>query len=134
MTKTRTSKERIENFIAALVSGKKVLDVGCVDHYAKRETQPTWLHRHLRDSASSIVGLDILEDEVRQLAGKGYRVVCADALTVDLADRFDVIVAGELIEHVDNPGGLIANLARHLKPDGMLVITTPNPFYVLHFI
>ena len=131
---TRTSKERIENFIAALVSGKKVLDVGCVDHMAKRETQSTWLHRHLADRASSILGLDILEDEVRQLAAKGYRVVCGDALTVDLSDQFDVIVAGELIEHVDNPGGFVANMARHLKPDGMFVITTPNPFYAYHFI
>lgn len=134
MIKTRTSKEPIERFIARLVAGKKVLDVGCVDHSAEREAQHTWLHRHLADSASSIIGLDLLEDEVRQLAGKGYRVVCGDAVTVDLSDQFDVIVAGELIEHVDNPGGFVANMARHLKPDGMFVITTPNPFYALHFI
>jgi 2-polyprenyl-3-methyl-5-hydroxy-6-metoxy-1,4-benzoquinol methylase len=134
MLKPRSTNERIEDYIAALVSGKKVLDVGCVDHVAQKETETTWLHRHLAESASSIVGLDILQDDVCQLAAKGYRMVCGDAMTVDLRDHFDVIVAGELIEHVDNPGQFIANMRRHLRHDGMLVLTTPNPFYALHFL
>ena len=134
MLKPRTSTERIEDHIAALVRGKKVLDVGCVDHVAQKEMEATWLHRRLVESASSIIGLDILQDEIRQLAAKGYRVVCGDAMTVDLRDQFDVIVAGELIEHVDNPGQFVANMRRHLRHDGMLVLTTPNPFYALHFL
>lgn len=134
MLKPRASNQRIEDYIAALVRGKKVLDVGCVDHTAQKEMGAAWLHSMLAKSASSILGLDILEDDVRQLAAKGYSVVCGDAMTVDLSDEFDAIVAGELIEHLDNPGQFIANMRRHLNPDGILILTTPNPFYALHFV
>lgn len=134
MIKLSTSNQGIEDFIATLVRRKKVLDVGCVDHTAQTEMKETWLHRRVAESASSVLGIDILEDDVRQLAAKGYRVVCGDAMTVDLRDQFDVIIAGELIEHVDNPGQFVANMRRHLTHDGTLVLTTPNPFYALHFL
>lgn len=132
--RTQTSKQRIEDYIAGLVGQKKVLDVGCVDHNAAKETEAAWLHRRLAESAASILGLDILQDDVQKLAAKGYRVTCGDATTVDLCEQFDAIVAGELIEHVDNPGQFVANMRRHLRPDGVLVLTTPNPFYALHFV
>lgn len=43
---------------------------------------------------------------------------------------FDVIVASEIIEHVENPSSLLRSCAASLKPDGLLVVTTPNVGYV----
>src|SRR5690606_33144810 len=38
------------------------------------------------------------------------------------------IVAGEVIEHLEDPGHFLRNLLAHIEPDGVLALTTPNPF------
>lgn len=59
-------------------------------------------------------------------------MMCADGMTVSLAQTFDVVVLGETIEHVVNPGALLANMRRHLNKDGRLVLTTPHPFFFMN--
>ena len=132
--KVRRLTMTVQEFLARLVEGKTVLDVGCADHSALMETAGSWLHKHLARSARSILGLDILESEVGELRRRGYDVVSGDATTICLDRRFDFVVAGEIIEHVDAPGAFVANMARHLNQDGRLVLTTPNPFFALHFL
>jgi SAM-dependent methyltransferase len=118
--------------MADLVRGKTVLDVGCVDHSARLESSDRWMHKHLVRAAASVIGLDILESEAAKLRERGYNVVAGDASTVDLGQTFDLVVAGEIIEHIDNPGAFLRNMARHLNSAGRLVLTTPNPFFVMH--
>lgn len=48
--------------------------------------------------------------------------------------RYEVIVLGEVLEHIDNPGLALANLKRLLKPSGKLIITVPNAFFISGFI
>ena len=111
------------------VDGKRVLGVGCVDHDLDKEGGGDWLHRLIRQRAAHLVGLDMEESAVRELNELGYRIVCGNAESTDLGETFDVVVAGELIEHVDNPGSFLRNMRRHLIPGGELIMTTPNPFY-----
>jgi 2-polyprenyl-3-methyl-5-hydroxy-6-metoxy-1,4-benzoquinol methylase len=40
--------------------------------------------------------------------------------------KYDLILAVEIIEHLENPFHFIANLKRNLKSDGVIIITTPN--------
>jgi 2-polyprenyl-3-methyl-5-hydroxy-6-metoxy-1,4-benzoquinol methylase len=127
------SSGTVQAFLSELVTGKKVLDVGCVAHSAEREGDDAWLHKHLCRTAAHVTGVDIVEEGVLELNRRGYYVVCGDAAAIDLGQRFDVAVAGEIIEHVDNPGVLVRNLRKHLTDDGLLVLTTPNIFFALHF-
>jgi 2-polyprenyl-3-methyl-5-hydroxy-6-metoxy-1,4-benzoquinol methylase len=124
----------VQEFLARLVEGKTVLDVGCADHSVSREASDSWLHKHLARSARFILGVDILESEAAELRRRGYNVISGDATTIALDRRFDVVVAGEIIEHVGAPAALVASLARHLNQEGRLALTTPHAFFALHFL
>lgn len=117
-----------EPVIKEVCKDKKVLDIGCVDHAAQKEKGSHWLHKQIKSVASSVVGVDILEEDVRELNQKGYNIIVGDALTIDIQEQFDVVVAGEFIEHVSDHGVFLKNMRKHLKGGGKLVITTPNMF------
>ena len=88
------------------------------------------------------VGLDLEEVEVKMLRDKGYNVIHGDATSTDIGRQFNAIVAGEIIEHIDNLGLFLKNMRKHLTSDGFLVISTPNVFspfifwnpYLVHLI
>jgi SAM-dependent methyltransferase len=124
----------VRDFISAYVKGKTVLDVGCIDHSASHSGEDTWLHKHIVASANSTVGLDVLESDAAKLRDAGYDIVCGDACTASLGRTFDVIVAGEIIEHIDSTSAFLTNMSRHLNEDGRLVLTTPNTFFLLHML
>ncbi len=115
--------------------GKKVLHLGYVQHspkYKKQIEDGTWLHAHISKVAKEAVGLDILEDAVddlqRNYGYKGYVGNVERLQEVDLKETFDVIVAGELIEHLENPGLFLEGVKNFLREDSILIITTPNAF------
>lgn len=112
--------------ISDLCRGKQVLDVGCVDHDLRNRQKSLWLHKVLRDCSAGVTGLDYDTESVARLNREGYTAVCADATKFDLGRTFDIVVAGELIEHLANPAGFLACAKKHLVTDGLLVLTTPN--------
>jgi SAM-dependent methyltransferase len=65
---------------------------------------------------------------MRQL---GFNVVCDDAENpqhLNGAGPFEVIVAGDIIEHLNNPGAMLAAMKSRLSRDGVFIISTPNAF------
>jgi len=123
MEKTRLI-DRIE-LIQRYCKGKKVLDVGCVGHTVP-PGHPLWLHKRIAEVAGHVLGIDIEAEKVKELRKQGYNVIVADALNRDLGEKFDVIVAGQIIEHLDNPGIFLENMKKHLLDNGILIITTDN--------
>ena len=120
--------------ILPLVKDKTVLDIGCVDHDVSQKTiEPNWLHQMICNEAQEVVGFDIEEASVKELQKQGYSVICGNIETTSLNRQFDVAVAGEIIEHIQNPGKALKNIRKHLKPEGILILTTPNPFYIGQF-
>jgi 2-polyprenyl-3-methyl-5-hydroxy-6-metoxy-1,4-benzoquinol methylase len=116
-------------YLCGLVAGKSVLDIGVVEHTLRAAEHSQWLHAHLRRHAAECIGVDILETEVKYLNERGYNVIVADVARAPLARTFDVIIAGEVLEHLDAPGMFMENCAAMLKPGGRLAITAPNPWY-----
>ena len=103
-----------EDVMLAAAAGQDVLDIGCVAADGLMR-----LHREIRSIARSCVGLD-------QAAGEG--VIVADAQAFAIERLFDVVIAGEVIEHLGNVHGFIRSVAAHLKPGGRLIVTTPNAY------
>jgi len=116
------------NEIVKWVSGPEVLDVGCTGH-AESPTAPSWLHGKLRKQFGNVTGIDTSTKNVEELQRLGFadiHVQSAEAICFD--KRFNTIVAGELIEHLSNPGNFLESARNHLARNGRLVITTPYPF------
>jgi 2-polyprenyl-3-methyl-5-hydroxy-6-metoxy-1,4-benzoquinol methylase len=117
--------------IVEWVKGPRVLDVGCTGHEVEAGS-PYWLHGRLRERFANVMGIDISEENVRALREMGFvGVHVASAEDFELPERFETIVAGEVIEHLSNPGRFLEAARKHLEDGGRLVLTTPNPFSLL---
>ena len=115
------------------VRGPAVLDVGCSGHEVQLEAK-SWLHGRLRTQFSDVTGIDLNEKAIEKMRAAGYeQLFVQSAETFDLHRQFDTIVAGELIEHLSNPGQFLERALAHLRPGGQIVISTPWPFSA-HYI
>lgn len=119
---------RVEALLNAVPQDTKILDLGCVQHSAEKASNEDWVHGRLYDVGEKVVGLDYEAEEVERLREQGYDVVHGDAENLSLDERFDVVVAGELIEHLSNVGNFLDGVHDHLRPSGEFVMTTPNPW------
>jgi GT2 family glycosyltransferase/SAM-dependent methyltransferase len=106
-----------------LVEGKDVLDIACGEGYGS-----AMLARH----ALSVKGVDIADSAI-QHARLTYRGIhglefkCGDAAQIPLDDNsVDVVVSFETIEHHDRHREMLSEIRRVLRPDGLLVISSPN--------
>jgi 2-polyprenyl-3-methyl-5-hydroxy-6-metoxy-1,4-benzoquinol methylase len=99
------------------------LDIGCWDG------EKTMLMAQ-KIGAREIWGVDFLELRLEQARARGVQTLWADfnaETQLDLPDAsFDVIVCSEVLEHVFSPDFLFDEMTRLLKPDGYILITTPN--------
>ncbi|MCX6277417.1 MAG: methyltransferase domain-containing protein [Bacteroidetes bacterium] len=137
-------EERIEQFkkagiehksalISSLIDRCDVLDVGCLgqdfDYYS-----PLWLHARWKEQAISLIGVDVNETELEKFNALklNYKIVTPNELT-ELCLNFDRIIMSDVIEHVENVGTFLTFYKKFLKPEGQIIITTPNPFSIKQF-
>ena len=123
-------------FIEPFVFGKKVLDVGPAELIGTihRHKEQESIHKRIATVSQKVIGLEKNKEQVQALQRLGYHIIEGDAEEFRLNELFDVIVAGELIEHLSNPGAFLECARRHLEPDGILVLTTPNRFSASVFL
>lgn len=109
-----------------------VLDIGCVAHDVARMSSPGWLHGRLAAASRRCIGVDVLASGVAAMKDQGFEAVVHDLGTglgpLEHEAPFEVIVAGELIEHVPSLDMLFEIAAQALTSNGELIITTPNPY------
>ena len=113
--------------VSALVSqNDDVLDVGFWGQGVTVD-DPNWTHALIRARAKSVYGVDLDYDDAR-LPSDAEQYTRQSAEEFRLGKNFDVIFAGDLIEHLSNPGRFLASSLMHLKQEGRLILTTPNCF------
>jgi SAM-dependent methyltransferase len=101
-------------------TGGRVLDVGC---------RFGALTRSYLDG-NEVVGVDVDRTALDESAALGIEPVWADASeALPFEDEsFDVVVVGELLEHLPFPSLTVAEARRTLRPGGRLVGSVPNAF------
>lgn len=121
--------------IIDLCKNKTVLHLGFIQHshlYRKLIAENKWLHQRLAEVASYLVGLDYLYEDVNYIRDNfGYVCYYADVTKLnelEYREKFDIIVCGELIEHLENPGLMLDKIKEFMNDDSLMIITTPNPW------
>lgn len=130
--------QRVE-FIKNICKGKKVLHLGCTSFPFTSEMIENGGHLHLQlqDTTRELYGFDYDQEGIDILAEKGfgnlYKADLEKLEEVELDEKFDVIIAGEMIEHLNNPGKFLDGIKRFMNSDSKLVITTVNAYCAHRF-
>lgn len=101
---------------------KSVLEVGCSTGY---------FTKILAERGCSVVGIEIDGDAARTAEQWADRVIVGnidDGVVWDEVkdESFDVVVLGDVLEHLRDPLGSLRQAARKLKPSGSVVTSLPN--------
>jgi ubiquinone/menaquinone biosynthesis C-methylase UbiE len=111
------------HFASTLVAGKRVLDVASGEGYGSALLAKTALH---------VTGADISNEAIGHATAayvdvKNLAFVAAPCTNLPLADAsVDVVVSFETIEHITGHDAFLAEIARVLVPEGLLVMSSPN--------
>jgi 2-polyprenyl-6-hydroxyphenyl methylase/3-demethylubiquinone-9 3-methyltransferase len=101
---------------AATREGAVLVDLGC---------GAGLLAPHLEGKGYAHIGVDLSLESLRRAADHGVLAVQGDVLAVPLPDACaEVVVAGEILEHVPDLPRAVAEACRLLRPGGLLVIDT----------
>ncbi len=102
--------------------GKRVLELGPATGY---------MSRVFTDRGCTVVGIEFDPEMARHAKDHCERVIVGDLDTFDPdaelgEERFDAIVAADVLEHLKDPLAALARLRPFLQPDGYFVISVPN--------
>lgn len=107
------------------LAGKQVLDVGCGGGI---------LSESLAQSGADVTGIDLAERSLKiarlHSLESGvpvkYEMISAEDMADQHPGRFDVVTCMEMLEHVPDPGSIIAACAKLVKPGGWVFFSTLN--------
>lgn len=106
------------------IKNQRVLDVGCASGY---------LGKILKNNENYVVGIDTNTKDIikaKKVLDKAY-VVNLETDTLDrFHGKFDFILFTEVIEHLLDPEAVIKKVCKCLKPNGQILITTPNIVHI----
>lgn len=102
---------------------RDILDMGSAEGRTLSMIQDTWPHAHC-------VGLEYAQDLIDACTDERLDMVRGDVLSLPFPDAsFDAVTASAIIEHVESPNVMLQEAFRVLRPGGVLIITTPDPFF-----
>jgi len=88
--------------------------------------------------ARETYGIDSSEEAVNFFLKQGiHNLYVGDVEKLQdfaLSRVFEVVVCGELLEHLSNPGLALGGLKRFCRPDTVVIITVPNAFAIKGFL
>jgi SAM-dependent methyltransferase len=127
------------DFIKSIARDQKVLHLGCTNWPYTQDAldKNMLLHFELEKTARELYGFDFDQEGIDILEKAGaknlFRADLENLDAVPINETFDVIIAGEMIEHLSNPGLFLRGIQRFMTPESRLVITTINAYSAMRF-
>lgn len=119
--------EHLHRYLLArgIASEKIVLDIACGEGYGSSL---------LATVAKSVIGIDISETAINHAMAKykknNLQFMEGDCTSIPLPDKsIDLVVSFETIEHIQNQEQMISEIVRVLKPNGLLLISSPDKYH-----
>lgn len=124
-----------DDLIIERCKNKRVLHVGATDtpYHLEKAKKNKLLHQRLQVVCKELVGIDIDKQSIEELKQFGINIFHGDILTgkyeVDFKKhKFDFIVLGDIIEHLENPGLALDNIKKLMSKNTKIILTVPNAF------
>ena len=109
---------------AQIFPGAKVLDLGYGDGHSFNNLKKLSLNQKLE--VTVVEGAKTLVEVAIQNSPKNFAIVHGFFENFDTVSKFDIIIASHVLEHVDDPTGLLLQLRKLLNPDGIIIGIVPN--------
>jgi 2-polyprenyl-3-methyl-5-hydroxy-6-metoxy-1,4-benzoquinol methylase len=129
-----------KGFIVKACENRSVLHLGCADWPLTAESlqDGTLLHLSLSKVSNRAFGIDSSEQGLSVLRAHGFRdLIQWDVEKLEqlrMEDPVEVIVAGEILEHLSNPGLCLNGISQFMRRSkSKLIISVPNAFSIRHF-
>lgn len=127
------------DLIRQMCAGKRVLHLGCTNYPYTKDAigSDMLLHFELEKVTSELWGIDADSEGIEILQHHGSKNLVQGDLEAlqncELKGTFDVIVAGEVIEHLNNPGLFLNGIKRFMDDSSELILTTVNAYCAMRF-
>lgn len=132
-----------EALITNIIRDKNVIHIGCSDHIQiikEKIKNNIWLHKLISENAKSCIGIDIDKESIEYIEKEiGFKNVyhgdiLTDTFNVISEKKWDYVVFGEIIEHLDNPVNFLKVFkSRYAENVSKFIISVPNIYNKLHF-
>jgi len=117
----KPSEDSSHGRISALLSSRspsKILDLGCSGGQ---------LAERLRGMGHHVTGVDVIEiPGVGERTDSFFKADLNDGIPYEAGSGFDVVLGADVLEHLVNPGALLAQTREVLSPDGVAIFCVPN--------
>jgi len=113
-------------------TGDRILDLGCGEGRH-------CINAYILHDKVEVVGVDLSANDLKtaqqrfqdfeepENTHKQFTLFCANGLSLPFADKsFDKIICSEVLEHIPDYQGMLAEINRLLKDDGLLAISVPR--------
>ena len=132
-----------DELIMQRIYGKTVLHLGCIgftdeEMSTRIESIKQSLHAKITPICNA-VGVDYSQEMVDECEKRGLfnNIIIGDVEdlpALSLPQKFDIILAGDIIEHLSNAGRMLDGVRSLLHDNGELILTTPNAFGLPNYL
>jgi 2-polyprenyl-3-methyl-5-hydroxy-6-metoxy-1,4-benzoquinol methylase len=131
-----------DDFLLTNAADKSVLHIGCSSApYTEQRLQAgTHLHERLLGVTRELYGIDLSSEGLDIMSSylKCGNLFVGDAERLEevsiTKNDFDIVLAGDILEHLNNPGLFLAGVQRFMGPQSRLIISTNNAFSLPNFV